>query len=68
MQFDNNTSQEVFRSDEVRPIAGQAFLTDIEYLYTNREVRLMIISILFGVLGETIHGIASLSASGAPTS
>jgi hypothetical protein len=58
----SNNITEVFRTEMVRPIAGQAFLTDIEYLYTNREVRLIIISILFGVLGGTIHGIASLSA------
>lgn len=58
----NNTISEFFRTEEVRPIAGQAFLTDIEYLYTNREVRLIIISILFGVVGGTIHGIASLTA------
>jgi hypothetical protein len=58
----NNTIREVFRTEKVRPISGQAFLTDVEYLYTNREVRLIIISILFGVIGGTIHGIASLSA------
>jgi hypothetical protein len=63
MQPNNsNTISEVFRTEMVRPISGQAFLTDIEYLYTNREVRLVIISVLFGVLGGTIHGIASLSA------
>jgi hypothetical protein len=63
LQSDNNSSiKEVFHTEKVRPISGQAFLTDTEYLYTNREVRLVIIAILFGVLGGTIHGIASLSA------
>jgi hypothetical protein len=58
----DNTILERHRTETVRPISGQAFLTDVQYLYTNREVRLVIIAIIFGALGGTIHGIASLTA------
>jgi hypothetical protein len=41
------------------PITG-GFQTDLESLFKSREVKLVLISILFGVLGASVQGISSL--------
>jgi len=46
----------------VRPLSVQAFNTDLEIVFTNPEIRLVIFSIFFGVIGASVHGIGSLTA------
>jgi hypothetical protein len=46
----------------VRPLSGQAFNTDLEIVFTNPEIRLVMFSIFFGVIGASVHGIGSLTA------
>lgn len=45
-----------------RPLTGQAFNTDPEIVFTNPEIRLVMFSIFFGVIGASVHGIGSLTA------
>ena len=46
----------------VRPLSVQAFNTDLEIVFTNPEIRLVMFSIFFGVIGASVHGIGSLTA------
>ena len=45
----------------IKPLTGQAFNTDPEIVFSNPEVRLVMFSSLFGVIGASIHGIGSLT-------
>jgi hypothetical protein len=45
-----------------KPLSGQAFGTDPEIVFTNPEIRLVLFSTLFGIIGASIHGIGSLTA------
>jgi hypothetical protein len=43
-------------------MTGRAFFsTDPEYLFINRETRLLILATLFGIIGSSLQGIASLT-------
>jgi hypothetical protein len=57
---DNNT----IRSENItrKPLSGQAFGTDPEIVFTNPEIRLVLFSTLFGIIGASIHGLGSLTA------
>ena len=46
----------------IKPLTGQAFNTDPEIVFTNPEIRLVIFSSLFGIVGASLHGIGSLTA------
>ena len=45
-----------------KPLLGQAWNTDPEIVLTNPEIRLVIFSTFFGVIGASVHGIGSLTA------
>jgi hypothetical protein len=45
-----------------KPLTGQAWNTDAELVFTNPEIRLIIFSTFFGVIGASVHGIGSLTA------
>ena len=45
----------------VMPITGRWLSTDPESLFTNREIRLIILTSIFAVLGSSAHGIASVT-------
>jgi hypothetical protein len=45
-----------------KPLTGQAWNTDPEIVFTNPEVRLIIFSTFFGVIGASVHGIGSLTS------
>ncbi len=57
----NNTT-EIRDNVTVMPVSGQAFRTDPEFLFTNRGVRLVLLSLLFGVLGAATRETLSLTA------
>jgi hypothetical protein len=42
------------------PLGGKVIQTDLESLFSNREVKLVLIATLFGVLGASVQGISSL--------
>jgi hypothetical protein len=44
-----------------KPLLGQAWNTDPEIVLTNPEIRLVIFSTFFGVIGASVHGIGSLT-------
>lgn len=46
----------------IRPLTGQALNTDPEIVFTNPEIRLVIFSSFFGIVGASIHGLGSLTA------
>lgn len=46
-----------------KPMTGRAFFTtDPEYFFINRETRLIILAGLFGIIGASVQGIASLTS------
>jgi hypothetical protein len=56
----NNTTR--IENITIKPLSGQAFGTDPEIVFTNPEIRLVLFSTLFGIIGASIHGIGSLTA------
>ena len=44
------------------PISGKVFQTNLESLFASREVKLVLIATLFGVMGASVQGISSLVA------
>lgn len=46
----------------IKPLTGQALNTDPEIVFTNPEIRLVIFSSFFGIIGASLHGIGSLTA------
>jgi hypothetical protein len=57
---DNNTTR--IENITRKPLTGQAFGTDPEIVFTNPEIRLVLFSTLFGIIGASIHGLGSLTA------
>ena len=45
-----------------KPLIGQALGTDWEIVFTNPEIRLILFSTLFGIIGASIHALGSLTA------
>jgi hypothetical protein len=60
ISFINDTkNNKIIREENVtiKPLTGQAFNTDPEIVFTNPEIRLVIFSSLFGIVGASLHGI-----------
>jgi hypothetical protein len=58
--LEGNTTKR-FENTSVMPITGRWFNTDPDSLFTNREIRLIILTSIFAILGSSAHGIASVT-------
>src|SRR6185312_724534 len=45
----------------IMPVNGRLFNTDPDSIFTNREIRLLILVSIFAVLGSSAHGMASIT-------
>lgn len=46
----------------VAPIPSHAFINEPILMFTNKEIRLVIVAALFGLMGASVHGLASITA------
>jgi hypothetical protein len=59
LKEDNSTIR--YENTSVMPITGRWLNTDPESLFVNREVRLLLLTSIFAILGSSAHGIASVT-------
>lgn len=62
LMFPNKTISETFENQSVAPFFTQVSKNPSESLISSQAVRLIVLSILFGILGASVHGVTSLSA------
>jgi hypothetical protein len=62
LMFPNKTISEIIDNQSVAPSFVQVFKNPSESLISSQAVRLIVLSILFGILGASVHGVTSLSA------
>lgn len=62
LMFPNKTVSEIFDNQSVAPFFTQVSKNPSESLILSQTVRLIVLSILFGILGASVQGVSSLSA------
>jgi hypothetical protein len=62
LMLPNKTVSDIFDNQSLQPSQGQVTNIHSQSLVANNEVRLLVLSILFGILGASAHSVASLSS------